>query len=550
MGDELFFLPLGGAEEIGMNLNLYGIDNKWLMVDLGVSFGEDRLPGIDVVMPDPSYIEARRENLLGLVLTHGHEDHLGAVQYLWPRLRCPVYATPFTASLLRAKLVDSNFANDVPIHELSLGARFNLGPFDLEFITVTHSIPEPNALVVRTRLGTVLHTGDFKIDPSPLVGNEVDEDALRRIGDEGVLAMVCDSTNVFESKESGSEGALSDSLGKIIAGRTGRVAITTFASNLARIKTAASIAVKNDRQPVLVGRSLRRILSVARESSYGREFPEFVSEQDASYIPPDKVLLICTGSQGETRGAMARIADGSHPHISLESGDLSIFSSKIIPGNEKPISRLHNKLINIGVEVITEKEEFVHVSGHPSRSELARMYSWVKPTIAVPVHGERRHIREHVKFTRSLQISESVEIMNGGLVRLAPGPAKVVDHVCSGYLAADGNRVIDVKSNFFRERRRLMFNGMVNVVLVLNNRNELASLPNVSSRGVFTDDAVSSEEFLAQKVVLALKSLPQNSWADSDRLREVARVTVRREIRQSDDIKPDIFVNLVELTDL
>ncbi|HIB19310.1 MAG TPA: ribonuclease J [Alphaproteobacteria bacterium] len=544
---EFLFLPLGGAEEIGMNLNLYGIDDKWLMVDLGVSFGEDRLPGVEVVMPDPSYIEARCKDLLGLVLTHGHEDHLGAVQYLWPRLQCPVYATPFTAALLRSKLSETDFADHISIHEVSLGARFTLGPFDLEFITVTHSIPEPNALAIRTRLGTVLHTGDFKIDSTPLVGDEVDVDALCRVGDEGVLAMVCDSTNVFESGESGSEGALRESLDEIVCDRSGRIALTTFASNLARIETAAWVAIKNDRHPVLVGRSLWRILGVARESGYDKELPDFLSEHDAAHLPPEKVLLICTGSQGEPRGAMARIAQGSHPRVQLESGDLAIFSSKIIPGNERSISRLHNQLVNLGVEIITEKDALVHVSGHPSRDDLARMYNWVRPRVAIPVHGERRHVAEHAALARSLQIPEAIEVSNGALVRLAPGPANIIDHVSNGRLAVDGNRVVDVESQFLRERRRLMFNGMVNVVLVLDSNQELASTPSVSSRGVFNGDEKSCSVLLANKVEAAFNLLPKASRNDEGELREVARLAVRREIFAEHKIRPDISVDLVQL---
>ena len=544
---EFLFLPLGGAEEIGMNLNLYGIDDKWLMVDLGVSFGEDRLPGVEVVMPDPSYIEARRKDLLGLVLTHGHEDHLGAVQYLWPRLECPVYATSFTAALLRAKLAETDFADHISIHEVSQGARFTLGPFDLEFITVTHSIPEPNALAIRTRLGTVLHTGDFKIDPTPVVGDEIDVDALCKVGDEGVLAMVCDSTNVFESEESGSESALRESLDEIVRDRSGCVALTTFASNLARIETAAWVAAKNDRHPVLVGRSLWRILSVARESGYDKELPDFLSERDVAHLPPDNVLLICTGSQGEPRGAMARIAEGSHPRVQLETGDLAIFSSKIIPGNERSISRLHNQLVNLGVEVITEKDTLVHVSGHPSRGELARMYNWVRPRVAVPVHGERRHIVEHAALARSLQIPKVVEVSNGALLRLAPGPSRIIDHVSNGRLAVDGSRLVDVESEFLRERRRLMFNGMVNVVLVLDSNQELASTPCVSSRGVFNGDEKSCAKLLANEIEEAFNLLPRESRSDEGLLRETTRLAVRREIRTKYEIRPDILVDLVKL---
>ena len=546
-GDELLFLALGGTEEIGMNLNLYGIDDKWLMVDLGVSFGEDRLPGVDVVMPDPSYIESRREDLLGLVLTHGHEDHLGAVQYLWPRLQCPIYATPFAAALLRSKLSETDFGEQVDIREISLGTRFRLGPFDLELITVTHSIPEPNALAIRTRLGTVLHTGDFKIDPTPLIGKQVDSDSLRKVGEEGVLAIVCDSTNVFEPGESGSEGLLRESLDEIISGRDGRVAVTTFASNLARMETAGRVAINNDRHPVLVGRSLWRILDVARKSGYAKNFPDFLNERDATQLPPNKVLLVCTGSQGEPRGAMSRIAAGTHPQIHLETGDLAIFSSKIIPGNERSISRLHNRLVTLGVEVLTEKDALVHVSGHPSRDELSKMYNWVRPKISVPVHGERRHIAEHVVLARSLQIPEAVEVSNGALLRLAPGPAEIIDYVKAGRLALDGNRVVSVESQVLKERRRLMFNGMISVVLVIDSNRDLMSAPSVTTRGVFDDDKERCTASLVSDIEGAFNLVPKALRGDEDKLREAARLAIRRKIRRKHEIKPDISIDFVQL---
>ena len=547
-GNELFFLPLGGVEEIGMNLNLYAIGDDWLMVDLGVSFGEDRLPGIDVVMPDPSFIESRRGSLLGLVLTHGHEDHLGAVQYLWPRLRCPIFATPFTAGLLRAKLSDTDFRDQITLHELPLGGRFTLGPFDLEFVTVTHSIPESNALSIRTKFGTVLHTGDFKIDDTPVVGDKINADKLSSLGDEGVLAMVCDSTNVFEFGQTQSEGILRESLDTIVSSKKGRVALTTFASNWARIETAAWVAKNNNRHPVLVGRSLFRILDVARDSGYYQGVPKFLDEREASMLPPGKALFICTGSQGEPRGAMSRIADNSHPNVHLESGDTVIFSSKIIPGNERSISRLHNRLVSQGIEIITEKEQLVHVSGHPSRDDLTRMYSWIRPKIAIPVHGETRHIAEHVALARSLQIPEALGPTNGALIRLHPGPVEIVDHVTAGRLALDGNRVIDVDSQILRERRRLMFNGMVTAMLVLDSEGQLASSPAVNSRGVFDDDdGLSEEKSLQQEITTAFYALPASKRENKEELREAIRLVIRREIRTKYETRPDIHIDLVQL---
>ncbi len=545
--NEFLFLPLGGAEEIGMNLNLYAYDDKWLMVDLGISFADNALPGVEVIMPDTSFIEKKRKKLLGLVLTHGHEDHLGAVQYLWPRLRCPIYATGFTAALLRAKLQEMNFSNEVDIHEVELGASFTLGPFDLKYVTVTHSIPEPNALVIKTKLGTVMHTGDFKIDDTPVVGNKIDIEAMESIGADGVLAMICDSTNVFNAGESGSEGALRDSLNKIISGRKGKVAITTFASNLARIRTAAWVAKKNGRHPVLVGRSLWRILGVARDSGYGGGLNEFLDERDAVKLPSDKVLFICTGSQGESRGAMTRIAECSHPNVKLGAGDLVIFSSKIIPGNEKTISRLHNQLISLGIKIVTEKENFVHVSGHPSRDELAKMYSWIRPEVAIPVHGETRHIVEHAALARSLQVPKALESFNGSVIRLSPGPVEIVDSVVTGRLASDGSRLITVDSQIFRERRRLMYNGIINAVLVLDKKRNLVSSPTVNSRGVFAEDAAIDIKLLKEEITAAYESLPLKSLKADEKIEEAVRIAIRRKIRKKYEIRPDIAVNLVHL---
>ncbi|HLB80253.1 MAG TPA: ribonuclease J, partial [Dongiaceae bacterium] len=395
--DELLFLPLGGTGEIGMNLNLYGHAGKWLMIDLGITFGDDTTPGIEVIMPDPGFIAERRADLAGLVLTHAHEDHIGAVPYLWPRLRCPIFATPFTAALLRRKLRDAGLQDQAPITEVPMSGRFAVGPFELELITLTHSIPEPNAVVVRTPLGTVLHTGDWKLDPEPLVGPLADEVALRRLGEEGVLAMVCDSTNALVAGESGSEAAVRESLGRLVGRLTQRVAIACFASNVARLETGAWVAAAHDRHAGLVGRSLWRIDAAARETGYFADLPPFVREHDVAYLPREKVLMLCTGSQGEPRSALARIARGDHPGVTLEPGDAAIFSSRIIPGNERAIGRLQNDLARMGVEVVTERDHFVHVSGHPAQGELAAMYQWVRPRVAVPVHGEARHLRAHAR---------------------------------------------------------------------------------------------------------------------------------------------------------
>ncbi len=544
--DEFVFVPLGGAGEIGMNLNLYGLDGKWLMLDLGVTFGEENLPGIDLVMPDPSFIEERREDLLAIIVTHAHEDHLGAIPYLWPRLRCPVYATPFAAAVLRRKLREVKLEDEVELHEVPLGGRVVLGPFDLEFITVTHSTLEPNAVAIRTRQGTVLHTGDFKVDPDPLIGEATDVAALSRVGDEGVLAMVCDSTNVLYNGSSGSEGALRKSLDGLFADRPGRIVVTTFASNVARIETVAKLAARHDRHLALVGRSLWRITDAAREAGYLQDLPPFLSDADVGHLPADKVVLLATGCQGEPRAAMAKIASDQHPHVQLDPGDLVIFSSKVIPGNEKSITRLQNQLAELGIDLVTESDDFVHVSGHPARDELAQYYGWVRPRIAVPVHGESRHLAEHAAFARSLQVPEAVELCNGAVLRLAPGAAEIVDHVPAGRLALDGSTLISVDANPLRERRRLMREGVIFLTLVADHDGALLTDPRWRAEGVHWD-AGGKEAELVTAVADAVAALPVGQRGDDETVREVARLVVRRHFRRAHDKRPTVVVELVRL---
>jgi ribonuclease J len=457
--DELVFLPLGGAGEIGMNLTLYGYGGEWLMVDCGVTFADDSMPGLDVIMPDPDFIAGRSDRLAGLVVTHGHEDHIGAIPYLWKRFRCPIYATPFARALLYEKLVEAGLQNEIAITEVPLSGKFTVGPFEIELITLTHSIPEPNAVVIRTPLGTILHTGDWKLDPEPLVGATSDEAALRRLGDEGVLAMVCDSTNALRPGHSGSELAVRDSLIDLVGRYDQRVAVACFASNVARLESIAAAAVAHDRHVALVGRSLWRIYKAARDTGYLQNTPPFLSEDEAGYLPRDKALLICTGSQGEPRAALSRIAQGDHPHITLDEGDTVIFSSRIIPGNERSIGRLQNQLAKRGVEIVTEHDHFVHVSGHPAQDELTQMYQMVRPRIAVPVHGEARHLIAHAQLARDCQVPETVIAQNGAMVRLAPGPATVIDNVAVGRLVADGKQLRPLGSMALKSRQRMGFNG-------------------------------------------------------------------------------------------
>lgn len=545
---ELLFLALGGAGEIGMNLNLYGHAGVWLMVDLGITFGDESTPGIDVIMPDPSFIEERRDELLGLVLTHAHEDHLGAVAYLWDRLRCPVYATPFTAAVLRRKLAEAGLLDRVPLTEIPLSGRFSVGPFAIELITLTHSIPEPNALVIETPVGRVMHTGDWKLDPDPIVGPTTDEKALIRVGEAGVLAMVCDSTNVLVNGESGSEADVRDTLLDIVGRYEKRVAVACFASNVARLETIARVGMAHDRQVALVGRSLWRIYEAAKETGYLLDIPPFLGERDIGYLPRDKVLMICTGSQGEPRSALARIAAGDHPEVSLEAGDTVIFSSRIIPGNEISINRLHNRLSELGVELVTTNEENVHVSGHPARDELSQMYQWIRPRIAIPVHGEPRHLVAHAKLAQECQVPETVVVQNGAMVCLAPGRAEIIDEVFTGRLAVDGRQIVNLESGAIRDRRRMIHHGSAVATVILDRDGELRGLPIVSLHGIQPgerEDAILPP--VVDAVADAVNRLSGRDRANDELVAEAARRAVRRTLRQICGKRPHTEVHLVRV---
>lgn len=546
--DELVFLPLGGAGEIGMNLNLYGFgpedDRRWIMVDLGVTFGDERTPGVDLIMPDPAFIEERAEDLLGLVLTHAHEDHIGAVAHLWPRLKCPVYATPFTATLVRAKLIEAGIESEVPMNIVPLGSRFSLGPFDIELVTLTHSIPEPNALAIRTPLGLVLHTGDWKIDPEPLVGGDIDMTRLAEIGDEGVRAIVCDSTNVFSPGTSGSEADVAKSLIEVIRACPQRVAVTTFASNVARLESIAKAAAACDRHVVLVGRAMFRIVTAAREAGYLAGVPPFLTEHDAGYLPREKVLFLCTGSQGEPRAALARIVEDTHPNIALSEGDTVIFSSRIIPGNEASIFELQNSLAERGIRVITEKDHFVHVSGHPCRDELARMYQWIRPEVSIPVHGEARHLAEHAALARELQVPEAVVLKNGFMVRIAPGPAQIVDEAPAGRLYLDGEVLTEADEGAVQERRKLSFAGAVFVSLVLDRDGKVRGDPQVRLMGLPEEDGygMSFEDRALDAIDEVLDRVPPKRRGDDDDVAELLRRAVRGALRREWGKKAEVSV--------
>ena len=543
-GAELVFLPLGGAGEIGMNLNCYGYgppgERKWIVVDCGVLFGrETSTPGVDLIMPDIRFLEEVRDDLLGLVLTHGHEDHIGAVAHLWPLLRCPVYATPFTARLLHDKLEEARLADRVRVRIVPLSGQVKLGPFALEFISITHSIPEPNAIAIRTGLGTVVHTGDWKIDPDPLLGEVTNDAALRRLGEEGVLAMVCDSTNALVNGESGSEGEVRRSLIRLVGSLKGRVAVTAFASNVARLQSVGEAAEAAGRSLVLVGRAMHHMVNCARDTGYLTKFPRTVSDEDAADIPADNVLYLCTGSQGEPRAALSRIASGDHPTVELGEGDTVIFYSRIIPGNELSIFEMQNRLAERGVAVLTERDHFVHVSGHPARDELAQMYSWVKPKIAVPVHGELRHITEHARLAASLQVPQSVVALNGQMVRLAPGRAEIVDEAPSGRLHLDGRMLVHEDDGYARLRRSLGYAGFIGVTLVLDRKGRLAAEPVLHMEGIPDDVLAPVREAVA-------KAANGKRKRDDD-LAETVRIAARRAANEIWGKKPVVRVQTVEV---
>jgi ribonuclease J len=545
-GDELIFLPLGGSGEIGMNLNLYGCRGKWIMADLGMTFAGTDYPGVELIFPDTTFIEERRKDLLGIVLTHGHEDHLGAVPYLAAELGVPVYATPFTAALLKAKLEDDGDVGAIKIKVIPLDGAFTLGPFSLRYVSIAHSIPEGTALVIDTPHGRVFHTGDWKLDDDPIIGKPAAPETLSAIGDAGVLAMVCDSTNVFNREASGSEGGVRDGLAKLLKGRKGRIVVTTFASNAARVVTLAKLADQLGRAFVLAGRSLERISKVARDTGYFKDLPRIVSVEEAEYLPADAQLIVCTGCQGEPNAAMARIASGEHSHIHLEPGDTVVFSSKQIPGNETAIGHVINKLEARDISVITEKDAHVHVSGHPSQPELKAMYEWIRPKIAVPVHGEMRHMRRQGQFAKKWGAEHVVVPTNGAAIRLAPGEPEVIEHVQAGRLALDGEVIIPADSLPVVVRRRLQHNGFLGCSLVVDRKGRLAADPVVSVHGLPIEDE--REDVIAQCQQAAEKAFVKTgSGAGDERLAEQVRIAIRRVLRDHTGKRPVTDVHIIRL---
>ena len=551
--EEFIFCPLGGSGEIGMNMNLYAYGNpenrKWIIVDIGVTFADDTVPGVDLIYADPGFIVDKKEDLIGLVLTHAHEDHIGAIAHIWPKLLCDIYATPFTSVLIKEKFKEKKIDIGNKLKIVELNGKIQLGPFNIEFVTLTHSILEPNGLSIQTSSGTVLHTGDWKCDPNPLIGEKINEKKLKQIGDQGVLAMICDSTNVFNSGRSGSELDVRNSLLKIMGNKQKRIIITSFASNVARMESVFYCAKKIGRQISLVGRSMHRIYKAAKQCGYLNNLTEPVDPREAKKISREKIVYLCTGSQGEPNGAMMRISNGIHPDVFIEPGDTVIFSSKIIPGNEKKLYRLHNLLVKNNIEVISEENEFVHVSGHPNREDLKDMYNWVKPKSIIPVHGEYRHMSEHINFARKMQIPYPVKVENGDMVQLFPGEKpKVFDKAPVGRIYVDGNISVGEESQSIKDRKNLSYNGFLEITIIINNNGSMTKKPIISFRGIPSNDEnsnfVSDMEGQIKKIC---KTFSLNNSNQEYNLIEALKTNCRKIVKEKTGKRPYTNINLVRI---
>ena len=551
--EEFIFCPLGGSGEIGMNMNLFAYGNpenrKWIIVDIGVTFADDTIPGIDLIYPDPGFIVDKRNDLLGLILTHAHEDHIGAIAHIWPKLLCDIYATPFTSVLIREKFKEKkiNLGNKLKIVELN--GDVTLGPFKIEFVTLTHSILEPNGLSITTDSGTVLHTGDWKIDPNPLIGEKVNEKRLKKIGDEGILAMICDSTNVFNPGRAGSESDVRSSLLKIMQNRTKRIIVTSFASNVARMESIFYCAEKIGRHISLVGRSMHRIYNAAKQCGYLNGLRKPIDPRDAKKIERKKILYLCTGSQGEPNGAMKRISSYTHPDVFVEAGDTVIFSSKIIPGNEKKLYKLHNQLVKNGIDVVSEENEFVHVSGHPNRDDLKDMYKWVKPKSVIPVHGEHRHMIEHINFAKEMQVPYPVQVENGDVVQLYPGEKpKVIDKAPVGRMLVDGKISVGEDSQSIKERVNISFNGFLEITILINSAGSLAKKPIISYKGIPSSGESNDFTFeLEDKIRSICKMFSLKNSKQEKNLIETLRIDCRKTVKEKTGKRPYTNVNLVRI---
>ena len=551
--EEFIFCPLGGSGEIGMNMNLFAYgkpeNRKWIIVDIGVTFADDTIPGVDLIYPDPGFITDKKDDLLGLVLTHAHEDHIGAIAHIWPKLLCNIYATPFTSALIKEKFKEKkiNIGNKLKIIELN--GTVQLGPFKVEFVTLTHSILEPNGLSIETPAGTVLHTGDWKCDPNPLIGKTVNEKKLKKIGDKGVLAMICDSTNVFSPGRAGSELDVRISLLKIMRSKQKRIIVTSFASNVARMESIFYCAEKTGRKISLVGRSMHRIYRVARQCGYLNNLIDMLDPREAKKIPREKIVYLCTGSQGEPNGAMMRISNYIHPDVVIESGDAVIFSSKIIPGNEKKLYKLQNQLVKNGIDVVSEDNEFVHVSGHPNREDLKDMYNWVKPRSVIPVHGEHRHMFEHINFAREMQVPYPVSVENGDIVQLYPGESpKIIDKAPSGRIYVDGNISVGEESQSIKDRKILSYNGFLEITIIINDIGSVIKKPIISFRGIPSNGEDSNFIFdLEDKIREICKTFSLKNSHQEQNLIEVLKTNCRKTVKEKTGKRPYTNVNLVRV---
>ena len=550
--EELLFCPLGGSGEIGMNMNLFSYGKpeaqKWIIVDIGVTFADDSIPGIDLIYPDPGFIIDKKKDLLGIVLTHAHEDHIGAIAHIWPKLKCKMYATPFTAVLIKEKFKEKKIDIGKNLKIVDLNGNIKLGPFKIEFITLTHSILEPNGLLIETPAGIVLHTGDWKVDPNPLIGNKIDQTKLKEIGNKGVLAMICDSTNVFSHGRAGSEADVRTNLLKLMSNLKKRIIVTSFASNVARMETIFYCAEKTKRQISLVGRSMHRIYKAAKQCGYLKNVINPIDAREAKKISREKIVYLCTGSQGEPMGAMMRIINYTHPDVFIEKEDTVIFSSKIIPGNEKKLYKLHNQLIKNQIDVISEETDFVHVSGHPNREDLRDMYDWVKPKSVIPVHGEHRHMAEHISFAKEMQVPYPVQVENGDIVRLFPGQKpEVFDKAPVGRLYVDGIISVNEDSQSIRERKNLANNGYLEVTILINGKGKLFKKPLVSFKGLPIEEAQDFFYDLEDEIENISRTFSLNNKKQESNLIEALKISCRKIVKEKTGKKPYTNINLVRI---
>jgi ribonuclease J len=551
MKDELLFCPLGGSGEIGMNMNLFAYgkpgEHKWIMVDIGVTFADDTIPGVDLIYPDPGFIVDKKEDLLGIILTHAHEDHIGAIALLWPQLKCKIFATPFTAVLIKEKFKEKNIDITNHLKIVQLNGTVNLEPFKIEYITLTHSILEPNGLRIETPAGIILHTGDWKIDPEPLIGEKTNSNRLKEVGKEGVLAMICDSTNVFSMGKAGSELDVRKSLLNIMGSLKKRIVMASFASNVARMETAFYCAEKTGRQISLVGRSMHRIFKAARQCGYLKNVIEPIDAREAKKISREKIVYLCTGSQGEPMAALMRIASYTHPDVFIEKDDTVIFSSKIIPGNEKKLFKLQNQLVKDGIEVISEESEFVHVSGHPNRDDLREMYDWVKPNCVIPVHGEHRHMIEHMKFAHEMKVPHPVQVQNGDIVKLFPGKPHVFDKAPSGRLYLDGNMSVEEDSQSIKDRKNLSANGYMEVTILISQKGNIHKRPVLTFRGIPVYDVDEFIYGLEEAIEGTIKTFSLGNKKQEYNLIDALKITCKKYTKEMTGKKPFTNINLVKI---